>query len=496
MMMPFALSGGEEDFGMTDFVMPDDACWEPAQMSVDRGAFLGHIQRFLHASVSKKVSRMYAAPGADYCLRDCDYRVYTLRDKAPVLRNVFNQRLVTEQGMAFTVGRKLASFLSPKLFVCPNAAVGLLVLPIIPDLGDHPDISLMVRFNYLLHKTDAKACRITIDTSPANRNYRKPAKSDGKCSDGSDHKLAETLGLDVPEGDRPSFTMSRLLGVMMRGVPYTRFNDDMLHVFTYIEIAPEVYKQDPDIPTHFTRLAMAISERYDVTSSLVRRVMQLGAIEDVFMGSTVSGGAIMTIVDGDSPQHHKEFVTKTLQQRYLWIYVMVLMQRHSLLNMTNWLINVDLDGDTEQTLRRVRRAVRRMSELTVNNRFSIISDYTQHNLFYQQCVDVLGIDALHTEVEQKLDTLNDLVEQLSIERKEQVDASKEYWQALLTVILTVLTMFSATNDGMEVLHKLGLPERCDTVATTIFLVVLLIAGIHFVGLKFYRLYSRRPRNKK
>ena len=174
---------------------------------------------------------------------------------------------------------------------------------------------------------------------------------------------------------------------------------------------------------------------------------------------------------------------------------MMLMQRHSLLNMTNWLINIDLDGDTDQTLVRVRRAVRHMSELTVNNRFSTISDYTHHNAFYHQCCDVLGIDTLHAEVEQKLDTLNDLVEQLSTEKKEQIDASKEFWQAALAIILAVLTVFSATNDGIEMLNKLGMPERYNIPATWIFLIVIIALGVKLVGIRFFKLFTSQRSNK-
>ena len=175
---------------------------------------------------------------------------------------------------------------------------------------------------------------------------------------------------------------------------------------------------------------------------------------------------------------------------------MMLMQRHSLLNMTNWLISIGLDGNSDETLQRVRQAVRHMSELTVNNRFSTISDYTQHNSFYHQCCEVQGIDTLYAEVEQKMDTLNDLLEQLSDEKKERIDSNKEFWQAVLAVILAVLTMFSATNDGVEVLMKMGLVSGKNTPYATLVLLLLMLVGVFFVGFKFYRLYNLKWNKNK
>ena len=503
MMMPFTLTSGD-DYGLADFALPEGTCWQPAKMGVDCGVFLSHIQRFLQASVSEHVRRKYA-PAGDYHLRDCDYHIYSVDPKAVVHRHVLTQRLMVplDQGTAFTIGTRPTSFLSPKLVVCPNAAVGLLMLPFMPMLGDHPDIKQMVRFNYLLHKTDGQSCRISVDSSPDNRRYRKACRRGDIDYAGSDQKLAEALGVDCDsDTGRVWFTMSHLLAALMRGIAHSRFNDDMLHVFSYIELDPEVFAADTAIRYHFTRLAMCISDRYRVTNEQVDQVMRPGSFENVYMSSTTSGGAIMTVVGDNSPQYLKEFATGSLQPRYLWIYVMMLMQRHSLLNITNWVIDIDIDRDGDgdrdvnHTLERVRRAVRRMSELTVNNRFSSVSDYTQHNSFYHQCCDVLGIDTLHAEVEQKLNILGDLAEQLSTERKEQVDASKEFWQAALAVIVAVLTMFSATNDGVEAMVKMGLSEQAVPWATVILLAIIFGLGLWLVGLRFIRLYGQHKTEKR
>lgn len=502
-MMPFSLIHGEEEFGMTDFVMPTQSCWVPATMNVDRGVFLSHIQRFLQASVSEQVRLMHAVHGQDYRLRDCDYRVYSIDEQALVHRHVLTQRLVVataradgQQGIGFTIGTRRSSFLSPKLVVCPNAGVGLLMLPVIPHAGQEMNMKQLVHFNYLLHKTDGQSCTIVLDSSAANRHYRLPHTHDGKHYVGSEQKLAAALGIDCKDETAP-FTMPHLIAALMQGIAYRRFNDDVMHVFTYVDIDPVYYREaEKSLGYDFTRLVMCLSVGYRVTAQQMERVMRQSTFENVFMGSTASGGAIMTITGNDAPQYLKEFVTGSLQPRYLWIYVMMLMQRHSLLNMTNWLIDIDLDGDTDQTLTHVRRAVRHMSELTVNNRFSTISDYTHHNAFYHQCCDVLGIDTLHAEVEQKLDTLGDLVEQLSTEKKEQVDASKEFWQAALAIILAVLTVFSATNDGVEMLNKLGMSQEYNTRATLIFLLVVIPLGIWFVGIKFVKLYTSRKSKKK
>lgn len=500
-MMPFSLNDRRGEFGLADYAMPKDACWQPASMRVDCGVFLSHIQRFLQASVSLEVRMAHAPLGSDYQLRDCDYRVYSVDQHSWVYRQLLTHQFVLPQlqSMAFNIGRRQSSFLSPKLIVCPNAAVGLLLIPVVPVMPRQPDLKQLVRFNYLLHKTDGKSCKISIDRSSSNRRYRSAFCSlrDKKEYPSSDERLARALKLPFDaEQQMALFTMSDLLASLMQGISYSRFNNDVLHVFTYVEVTPDEFASKTSIPFDFTRLTMCINDGYRVTDEQKDKVMRKSTFENVYMGSTASGGAIMTVVDSESPMYLQQFFTSSLQPRYLWIYVMMLMQRHSLLNMTNWLISIGLDGNSDETLQRVRQAVRHMSELTVNNRFSTISDYTQHNSFYHQCCEVQGIDTLYAEVEQKMDTLNDLLEQLSDEKKERIDSNKEFWQAVLAVILAVLTMFSATNDGVEVLMKMGLVNGKNTPYATLVLLLLMLVGVFFVGFKFYRLYNSKWNKNK
>ena len=143
-------------------------------------------------------------------------------------------------------------------------------------------------------------------------------------------------------------------------------------------------------------------------------------------------------------QFYQEFMTNNLVQRYLWLYVLVFIQRYSLINMARGIGAIDNDGDRKNivSLKRLRSLSDHLTRIKVNSYFSDVSDYTQHNEFYHFCCERLGVVRLLADVEQKMQTLDDCLRQ-------KVEQRNEFMQLMLTIFVIFLTLFSGINDGLQ-----------------------------------------------
>lgn len=452
LMMPFYIGNGR--FGQTSEALPHGATrWEPCRMKIENGAFYPHIQQFLQSSVTNSGDWPQTP-------RSSDLHIYSLLASDDVRKHLIRWPMVMRLGSGEAATTLRIAFMqsdlslfSPKLVVLPTASVGLLILPLQP-LDDITDKQL-VRMNYLLHKISRRPCPLRL--CPTDPNYRLPqANNRGR---GSEEKLADALNLPHPaRGEQVTFTLPQVVEALMRGIDYRVFNPDMFHAFTYVQISTADWNSAEHTKTekghhlnermyNFARIVLCINDKYRLSHMQVEKLVSR-SFQNVYMGSSASGGGIMTIADDDSPDFMRNFHTDSLQPRYLWVYILALIQQHTLLNMTRWLSSMPSDPRSDQaTLKQMRHSLKHMSELNVSMRFSCISDYSQHNTFYRHCSNNLGTLTLCGEVDRKIATLTDMLEQLS-------DQMKETLQVWFTVILALLTLFSATNDGLDVIQKM------------------------------------------
>ncbi len=262
----------------------------------------------------------------------------------------------------------------------------------------------------------------------------------------------------------PKITLVHKTGI--ESVETSRFNRSRLHLFTYLEANDS--DDSPELRENFARIIHCQNSNYkgaDINSNLY-----LKSFENIYMGISIEGSAMMTLYpdkpvedtgnneenlgkmrrDGSTTPLQifiREYLTSSFP-RYFWIYVMVLMQRYSLMQMIRRLTSVDdyISGNKQRSLKRLRRFVKNLSEMKVNTFFSDISDHTQHNFFYSLALEKLRVMQYYQEIEQKMDSLNDYLEQLEGERKEKMENE-------MAIALAIIAVPSATNDLMDMLSK-------------------------------------------
>ena len=420
LMFPFTLMrrGDNTDVGLDGFRMPANALWKPAQMNVEADVFFAHIQSFLQKSVDGKTD-------GEKEISACDFMVYSCVSEK-LNQWLFNAENVYElqlknRSLHFSFYNDRQSFLSPKLVVYPDASVGLLMLPV--SLKEpRVDMKMLMDFNYHVQKLAKQKKRIVL-TGPerAVDGWRKNTSSLGE-----------------------SFYLADLVDYLLKSLndayPWQLFTPRRCHVFSYFNVCQEEVERAEAVEwkDDLLRIARCQNSDYQVMpqDDAVKQTFR-----NVYIAVNVEGGAMMTM---GNLQFYQEFMTNNLVQRYLWLYVLVFIQRYSLINMARGIGAIDNDGDRKNivSLKRLRSLSDHLTRIKVNSYFSDVSDYTQHNEFYHFCCKRLGVVRLLADVEQKMQTLDDCLRQ-------KVEQRNEFMQLMLTIFVIFLTLFSGINDGLQ-----------------------------------------------
>jgi cation transport ATPase len=183
------------------------------------------------------------------------------------------------------------------------------------------------------------------------------------------------------------------------------------------------------------------------------------------------------------------------------------MQRHTLLQMSRELAEeYGYSGnDLESRLEHLRQLMRKMSKTKINTYFTDVSDHSHLNALYSFCCRNLAIDRYFADVDNKLATLKETLEQLHDEKiveleqrqKQEQEEQTKIQEARLKlekendrrqqnitkwigVVAVILTLFSALSDSYDLFgeDKLNwIPESLSSVCH----LMLLFTAFFIVG---------------
>lgn len=459
----------------------DSNIWKPSEMKIEKDVFYPYIQSFLQSSVTTNTTHK---------LQPHDYLIYSAdTTKNKLLQIIHNCTMFIQlkngkdiKRVHFSLLNHTSNFLSTKLVICPNASVGILMFAVeIKDKGY--TLKDFMDFNYYFHKTGSQLVNVYLKEQIELQEFAaRCEESDSTTKNPNEteilmnrrRRLSERLSVldkilnrctptseadgkrTVQESDKKGkniedelryWNLDSLLNVLLKGIyqPTERFNKNRCHVFSYLQL-PEC-EFDAKLKADFIRIYRCENEKYLVIDNDYNSLQQ--TFKNIYVGCSVEGGAILTITPEKENSFINQFWSSSLQQRYLWIYLMVIIQRHSLLYMLLKLTMVDdyYSNSTRVSLKRLREIIKKTAEIKVNTNFTEISDYTQHNSYYRFCSQQLGIESSFVEIDQKTQTINEHLNQLSNKKKEDNEEA-------LTIFLAILTIASASNDGLDTMAKL------------------------------------------
>ena len=225
---------------------------------------------------------------------------------------------------------------------------------------------------------------------------------------------------------------------------YSRFNDELVLHLSFLAV--DTTRIDDTIKSAI--ISMTRGDMKDVSNGNTR-LGQIEVSDDLYIASSIEGTVVLTLSNwGNTKETEKETILRyriEQTERYM-IYLLIVMQRYSLIKIVQELSQIRglLTESNNNTIRSLREIARTVSLIRIENYFSIISDYSVYNEFYQICCSSYCIDKLYTEIEQKMSVLNSYLTQQSNESREKAE-----WQ--LAIIAAILTVFSATNDVSQLL---------------------------------------------
>ena len=569
-MMPFYIKDNQSIEPSSD----TESVWTRASMNIDKGILYSHIQEFLSKSVTEDENEDIP-PAAE--LASHDYRIYALSPESrrfdKMMDNETEHAIIakftvngekTEREITFrfnNTAKDLPLFFSPKLIVCPNAKVGILVFSI--EITSQKDIESITKLNYALFKTykdnssQTKEIYLPAQIKPLklekeltaisksittqqnsiskleqriNENSTNEAKR--KSDAGNLAKSCEELkkkqqeyetkkeqldqiskelldkknfmrrveGIDVAFGSRKvsqkeidieelkaqytlddlrthCWTMRQLTESLMSEFDgrYERADEFRLHVFTYIQ-AKRDNSTDADMISNFSRLVRCQDEDYLPLPVSFGDPVYEQLFENIYVGAAVEGGGVLTFLQGTGDNFIKDFDKGPLTHSYLWVYLLVIMQRHTLLRMSRELAEEYkyANNSVDERLKKLRAVMDEMTRTKINTYFTDVSDHSHLNALYAFCCRNLSIDHYFADVENKLYNLKETLEQAhdqqmeiyETEKKKEQEEQTEIQEARLAlekenekrqqmigkwigVIAVILTLFSALSDSYD-----------------------------------------------
>ena len=448
-IFPFTMGRREEKtvLGIDDFQLPQGSIWKLINMKNEGDVFFSHIQNFLLQSVSGNEGEQNKAKSSDLF-------IYSIVDKdwAQIFGNQSTYEIENGGRKAeFFFPNNTLTFESPKLIAYPDASVGILMIPIEMKRSEdgaggtrnsfNPNsMEDLMDFNYCLHKIDNQKPRLVFQI-PKNLKEEYRHLFFDKME-----KVSKMLGVDYEkQKEKPlSFDLlilaKKLLSLM--GADYEFTNKKRCHVLTYLHSHSEeelTQEEKGDL----LRISRCENKKYQIVEN-DKAILQ--TFKNIYLLVSVEGSALMT--NGSLP-FLQNFKTDTLQKRYLWLYLLAIIQRYSLINMSKAIGEIDDTNDKQKTvsLRKLRDLSDRLVRIKVNTCFSDVSDYKQHNDFYHFCIRKLGVTRLLHDLEQKMATLGECL-------KQKADKRSENMQLLLAIFVAFLTVFSGCNDGFEFVKNL------------------------------------------
>jgi len=356
-------------------------------------------------------------------------------------------------------------FKAPHLFIYKAAKIGILTFCVSLS-GKNKSINDLKTLNYHLHKINKPTCRCV---SPKLCINDKRKFEDDNERINAENVLKETRKMIAPYDESEvyspyedfSWDTKGLVDLMLKDVSHNLFSNIRMHVFTYCQIddsQEEVLSKQNLIP-ELLKLSRCVSDKYLLPfEQLEKDGATFESFENIYYASSVEGTAIIAV----SKKSNKGFISQmdgNIRQRYLWIYMLAIIQRYTLLNMNRQLMEIDSANDEKK----LWNLIDTIKNVKIRCYYTDVSPYTQHSQFYQLCCRNLHIREAFDEIEEKTNALN-----------MTISHDLEKGQRRLNLVVGILTVFQAAG----VIYEFCSTQECKFWAT----VITFIVGFSVLGI--------------
>lgn len=316
---------------------------------------------------------------------------------------------------------------SPKLILFPLASIGFLTfgIKLVPE---NEDIKDLITLNYNLHKYNYS--NNTLIKILPDSTREEELNSIKICHEKI--QSYQSIKKRTNKQEKDYWEFSNLIELFLESI-WTNIklnNSGRFHLFTYYQIdSPNEAQQEIEID--FIRILRNQNQNYNpIAEDHEGNPLLKKTFEEIYIGASVESGGIMINKQNRNLEFFSNFMEGSLLNRYLWIYILVLHQRITLIKMISNISKTTIIGkESEKSY--LLNIVSSLSSILLKTSFPDISDFTQFNTYYAFLSKNLNIKAYQNELKNKITELKNIIEEkLEVEEKRKAHR--------LEIILAVL----------------------------------------------------------
>ena len=349
--------------------------------------------------------------------------------------------VIVDKKTATRVSFKLYSKNSyrPTIYMNDQSCVGVLVIYVTSECSTEE----LIKLNYTLHKignVEAKCATDALDGSMLDGILEKGRQAY--------HLLSGNPGKEWENG-KMEWDMGQLVKLLLYGgQPENRhfhlFNNIRLHLLTYSVIEDkedEVGVNDCDETLLYLARCCAPSYILPV-KDMVADGAVLHTFDNIHIASFSEGCAIMAVGKEENWGFIKDYDGQ-IRMRFFWVYLLALLQRYTMFDISRKLMNVVSSKDQSD----VWRLLEVYKQIKSTCYWTEVSPFTQHTQFYEHCCRGLRLKESYAEIESKTEIIRLVNEhdlRLAVEKQAEIEksrdgmlAAREHRLSLIVAFLTV-----------------------------------------------------------
>ena len=396
---------------------------------------------------------------------------------------------------------------SPHIFISSSAKIGILTFAV--ELESDSTIDDLKFLNYYLQKRDETGKYQCVCLRPDKQEelenvedarqeacnipelWKKDKWGKKVCTQKTTRDRVDYVCWDVND------FVNCLLGTMGKqedNKPRIRyFSKDRIHTFTFCSLDDpnDVLKEENVVPD-IIRLSRSVVDSYLLPFDLM---VQQGAIlktyENIFFSSATEGTTMFCIAKPENESFIKN-IHNTFNRQYLIIYILVLLQRYTLLSLERMMVKIERKKEEPVTTYSDKKSndelwnlIDIICRIKVNCYYTDVSIYSHHSQFYQHCCKNLHVPETFAEINDKIDLLKMttdrrikelMEEEQQYMKKEQQEAERRH--QILSIVVAILTIVQV----MQAAYELIKPDEKDAFALWFSIGVGVVAFLLFLYL--------------
>lgn len=320
---------------------------------------------------------------------------------------------------------------APHLFISQTARIGIVTFCL--ELKSPRNVDTLKCLNYFLHKRDEKSNFQCVCPRPEKQKGLNvlDASMDLFRAEPDFWKLNQktTLRNDRFVCWNPDDLVNIMLATMGKpkdGIPRIRyFSQDRMHVFTFCSFLDKENRiERQELIPESLRLARCVNDNYMLP---FRRLEEEGhtleTYENIHFASAFEGASMICLGKPENASFVNE-LHNSFNRQYLLVYILVLIQRYTLLNLESLL--TAFESTEKVSDEDLWNLIEIICRIKVNCYYTDVSVYTHYSEFYSFCCRNQCIPDTYKEIGDKVELLKLTTEKnMQVRMKEQESRQQE-----------------------------------------------------------------------